>query len=67
MLTRKGREVVTGTDALAVEREFYTLTAPDGRKDSTVETDFLQHWDGRGAEIHRRLLTANSRSTTMRG
>jgi hypothetical protein len=59
MLTREGREIVTGTRVLAVEREFYTLTASDGRKDSTVETDFLPHWESRGAEVHRRLLAGD--------
>ncbi|MDQ3769596.1 MAG: DUF4238 domain-containing protein [Actinomycetota bacterium] len=56
MLMREGREVTTGTEALAVEKDFYTLTAPDGRKDSSVEEALLRNWDARGAEVHRRLL-----------
>jgi hypothetical protein len=56
MLSRDGREVQTGTQALGVLKDFYTLTAPDGRKDSSIEEQFLREWDGRGAEIHRRLL-----------
>jgi hypothetical protein len=56
MLTREGREVTTGTEALAVEKDFYTATAPDGTKNSSVEEDLLRAWDGRGAEVHRRLL-----------
>jgi hypothetical protein len=50
MLNRDGKEVKTGTRALAVENDFYTLTLPDGTKDSTVE-DALAHWDAKGAAV----------------
>jgi hypothetical protein len=50
MLNRDGKEVRTGTRALAVENDFYTLTLPDGTKDSTVE-DALAHWDAKGAAV----------------
>lgn len=60
MLTRTGREVMTGTAALAVETDFYTLTAPDGQKDSSVETDFLRRWEGRGAAVHMKAQFAVS-------
>lgn len=59
MLTRTGREVVTGTQTLAMQKDFYTLTAADGRKTSTIESDFLTTWEGRGADVHRRLLAGD--------
>jgi len=50
MLNRDGKEVKTGTKALAVENDFYTVTLPDGKKDSTVE-DALASWDAKGAAV----------------
>jgi hypothetical protein len=50
MLQRDGREVQTGTKALAVEKDFYTVTRPDGEKDSTVE-EALAAWDAKGAAV----------------
>ncbi len=61
MMTRDGREVQTATQALGVLNDLYTLTAPDGTKDSSVEEKLLREWDGRGAEIHQRLLVAELR------
>ncbi len=55
MLGRDGREVQTGTKALAVEKDFYTVTGPDGEKDSAVE-QALASWDAKGAAVHAAFL-----------
>jgi len=55
MLRRDGREVKTGTRALAVEKDFYTAESPEGEKDSTVE-EVLASWDARGAAVHAAFL-----------
>lgn len=56
MLARDGKQVTTGTAALGVEKDFYTVTAPNGEKVSVVEEELLREWDGRGSAIHTRLL-----------
>jgi hypothetical protein len=57
MLTREGKEIVTGTAALAVENDFYTVTDPkSGEESSIVEEGLLKQWDGEGAAVHSRLL-----------
>ena len=55
-LFRDGREITTGSEALAVGKDFYAITEPDGTKDSRVEDKFLRIWDGRGADIIRKLV-----------
>lgn len=55
MLGRDGREVRTGTKALAVEKDFYTVTGPDGEKDSSVE-QALANRDAKGAAVHAAFL-----------
>ena len=55
MLGRNGREVQTGTKALAVEKDFYTVTGPDGEKDAAVE-QALASWDAKGAAVHAAFL-----------
>jgi hypothetical protein len=55
MRGRAGGEVRTGSKALAVENDFYTLELPDGEKDASVEKA-LAEVDGQGAEAHRALL-----------
>ncbi len=55
MLNREGKEVRTGSKALAVETDFYAVKLPDGEKDSSVETA-LAEVDGQGSEVHRDFL-----------
>jgi Protein of unknown function (DUF4238) len=55
MLNRDGKEVQTGTKALAVEKDFYTVTGGDGEKDSVVE-QALASWDAKGAAVHAAFL-----------
>lgn len=55
MRGRAGDEVRTGSKALAVENDFYTLELPGGEKDASVEKA-LAEVDGRGAAAHRALL-----------
>jgi len=55
-LFRDGREITTGSEALAAGKDFYVITEPDGTKDSRVEDKFLRNWDGRGADIIRKLV-----------
>lgn len=47
-------EVRTGTTALAVEKDFYSVEGPDGEKDSSVE-EGLAKIDAEGAAIHKAL------------
>lgn len=55
-MKRRGEdEVRTGSQALAVENDFYTLELPDGEKDASVEKA-LAEVDGQGAAAHRALL-----------
>jgi hypothetical protein len=56
VLLRDGREITTGTSAVAVGNDFYAITEPDGTKDSRVEDKVLRIWDGRGADIVRKLV-----------
>ena len=55
-LFRDGREITTGSEALATGKDFYAMTQPDGTKDSRVEDEFLRIWDSRGADIMRKLV-----------
>jgi len=55
MLNRDGREIETGTRALAVENDFYAVTDQEGNKSSVVETK-LAEWDGEAAAAHAALL-----------
>ncbi len=55
-LSREGREFATGTAALGVETDFYTVTDSDGSPTSVVEEGLLRDWDAKGAAVHRRLL-----------
>lgn len=56
MLSRDGLEIATGTAALGVETDFYTVTDIDGTPTSIVEEGLLRDWDAKGAAVHRRLL-----------
>jgi hypothetical protein len=47
-------EVRTGTTALAIEKDFYSVEGPDGEKDSSVE-EALAKIDAEGAAIHNAL------------
>lgn len=47
-------EVRTGTAALAVEKDFYSVESPDGEKDSSVE-EGLAMIDAEGAAVHKAL------------
>ncbi|HKG37553.1 MAG TPA: DUF4238 domain-containing protein [Conexibacter sp.] len=58
-LSREGREFATGTAALGVERDFYTVTDADGSPTSVVEEGLLRDWDAKGASVHRRLLAGD--------
>jgi Protein of unknown function (DUF4238) len=51
-----GRKTTTGTKAIAVETDFYAVRQPDGTMSSKVEEGFLKTWDGRGANVVRKLL-----------
>jgi hypothetical protein len=55
-LFRDGHQITTGSEALAVGSDFFTITREDGTKDSLVEERFLRVWDGRGAELVGKLL-----------
>jgi hypothetical protein len=55
MLNRDGKEVKTGSKALAVENDFYTVTNPQGEKDGIVEKA-LAEIDAQGAAAHSALL-----------
>lgn len=55
MLNRDGKEIKTGSKALAVENEFYTVINPEGEKDSAVEKA-LAEVDALGASAHSSLL-----------
>jgi hypothetical protein len=55
MLNRDGKEVRTGSKALAVEKDFYTVTNQQGEKDATVEKA-LAEVDALGASAHSALL-----------
>jgi len=55
MTGRDGREVRTGSKALAVENDFYTVELDGGEKDASVEKA-LAEIDGQGAAVHRTLL-----------
>ena len=48
MVDRDGNEIRTGSKALAVENDFYTVKRPDGEKDASVEKA-LAEIDGQGA------------------
>lgn len=52
---RTGKVFETGTEALAVEKDFYTAEHPDGSKDALVEKA-LAEVDGSGAAVHAALL-----------
>lgn len=47
-------EIRTGTTALAVEKDFYSVEGPDGEKDSSVE-EGLAKIDAEGAAVHNAL------------
>lgn len=49
-------EVKTGTTALAVEKDFYSVEGPDREKDSSVE-EGLAKIDAEGAAIHKALTS----------
>jgi hypothetical protein len=53
---RDGHQITTGSEALAVGSDFFTITREDGTKDSLVEERFLRAWDGRGADLIGKLL-----------
>jgi len=55
MLNRDGKEVKTGSKALAVEKDFYTVTNQQGEKDATVEKA-LAEVDALGASAHSAFL-----------
>jgi hypothetical protein len=55
MLNRDGKEVRTGSKALAVENDFYTFHLEDGEKDASVEKA-LAEIDSAGAAVHAALL-----------
>lgn len=55
MVGRDGSEVRTGSRALAVENDFYTVERPDGEKDAAVEKA-LAEIDGQGAAAHSAFL-----------
>jgi Protein of unknown function (DUF4238) len=55
MVGRDGKEVRTGSKALAVENDFYTVECPDGGKDAIVEKA-LAEIDGQGAAAHSAFL-----------
>jgi hypothetical protein len=52
---RSGKVFETGTEALAVEKDFYTAEHPDGSKDALVE-NALSEVDGTAAAVHAALL-----------
>jgi len=52
---RTGKVFETGTEALAVEKDFYTAELPDGTKDALVEKA-LAEVDDAGAAAHAALL-----------
>lgn len=56
MLNRDGKEVKTGSKALAVENDFYTVTNAEGEKDGIVEKA-LAEIDAQGAAAHSALLS----------
>lgn len=55
MCGRDGKEVQTGSRALAVENDFYTVKRPDGEKDASVEKA-LAEIDALGSAAHSSLL-----------
>lgn len=55
MCGRDGKEVQTGSKALAVENDFYTVERPDGEKDASVEKA-LAEVDALGSAAHSAFL-----------
>jgi hypothetical protein len=56
MRNREGKEVATGTRALAVERDFYSVKGPNGELFTEVE-DALATFDSKGADVHTAMLS----------
>ncbi len=52
---RDGKTFETGSEALAVEKDFYTAELPDGTKDAAVEKG-LAEVDAAGSAVHAALL-----------
>ena len=58
MRSRDGKEVTTGTPALAVEKDFYSVKGPEGELFTEAE-DALAVYDGKASAIHAAMLAGN--------